>query len=95
MEREYQSRFDCPLCGAGVQVTGRALMPAHIKREVNAQCAGCGAWSRWRTTATEEDWFLDPPICAESNLPITPEGGMFIQRAHDMVLYEMQKDRGE
>ena len=95
VEREYNARFDCPLCGAEVKVTGKALMPAHIKREVNAQCAGCGAWSRWRTTATEEDWFLDPPIYAESNLPITPEGGMFIQRAHDMILFAMQKDRGE
>jgi len=95
MEREYQSRFDCPLCGAEVKVTGKALMPAHIKREVNAQCAGCGAWSRWRTTATEEDWFLDPPIFAETNLPITPEGGKFVELAHSMILFEMQKNRGE
>jgi len=95
VEREYHARFECPLCGADVEVTGKALMPANIKREVNAHCAGCGAWSRWRTTATEEDWFLDRPIFAESNIPITPEGGMFIQRAHDMILFEMQKDRGE
>ena len=95
VEREYHARFDCPLCGAEVKVTGKALMPAHIKREVNAQCAGCGAWSRWRTTATEEDWFLDPPIFAESNLPITPEGGKFVELAHSMIEFAMQNDRGE
>jgi hypothetical protein len=95
VEREYESRFDCPLCGAEVKVTGKALMPANIKREVNARCEGCGAWSRWRTTATEEDWFLDPPIYADSNLPITPEGGKFIELAHSMIEFAMQKDRGE
>ncbi len=92
VEREYNARFDCPLCGAEVKVTGKALMPANIKREVNAHCAGCGAWSRWRTTATEEDWFLDPPMFAESNLPITPEGGDFVMRAHSMIEYEMLRD---
>jgi hypothetical protein len=92
VEREYNARFDCPLCGAEVEVTGKALMPAHIKREVNARCTGCGAWSRWRTTATEEDWFLDPPIFAKSNLPITPEGGKFVELAHSMIEYEMLKD---
>jgi len=95
MEREYESRFDCPLCGAEVKVTGKALMPANIKREVNARCDGCGAWSRWRTTATEENWFLDPPIFAKTNLPITPEGGKFVELAHSMIEFEMQNDRGE
>jgi len=95
MEREYESRFDCPLCGAEVKVTGKALMPANIKREVNARCDGCGAWSRWRTTATEEDWFLDPPIFAKTNLPITPEGGKFVELAHSMIDFAMQNDRGE
>jgi predicted RNA-binding Zn-ribbon protein involved in translation (DUF1610 family) len=95
MEREYKARFECPLCGAEVKVTGRALMPAYIKRDIDARCEGCGAWYHWWSTATETDWFLDPPMFVEKNLPLTPEGGRFVQLAHDMIGFAMQQDEGE
>jgi hypothetical protein len=70
-------------------------MPAYLKRDVNAQCEKCGAWYHWWDTGTEDDWFLDPPMFVEHNLPLTPEGGKFAQLAHDMILFAMQGDVSE